>query len=176
MSFFTDSAENPNKWELKLDINTIRRVDIATKFRLDQAVLISPDGGIDDSGLRQLSCDVLLLVDVLWTMIEPQAERKGVSAEAFAAGLGGDAIGAACEALLEAIIDFFPSAQRRIVLKLLEVTRLCAEKTKKNFDELCDAPAFVEQAAEALASRFASSLTRLAGSAESTPESTASGN
>ena len=65
--------------------------------------------------IERLSSDVLLLVDVLYAAVQPQAERQNISDEQFGEGLAGDVISDATTALLEALVAFFPEPRRRLL-------------------------------------------------------------
>ncbi|HEX5442603.1 MAG TPA: hypothetical protein VFW87_02185, partial [Pirellulales bacterium] len=55
--------------------------------------------------------------DVLYVLCKEDADAKQVSDEDFGRALGGDAIQAAAEALVEELIDFFPDERSRQALR-----------------------------------------------------------
>jgi O-acetyl-ADP-ribose deacetylase (regulator of RNase III) len=61
--------------------------------------------------------DIEKLFGTLWILCESQADQAGVDEVAFVTGLGGDALGSAIEAFIEAVIDFFPQAAQRAALR-----------------------------------------------------------
>lgn len=117
MAEFTD--ESGRQWQLRIDVNTIRRVRQETGY--DLAVMFSAEG------LDKLLADVVCLVDVLESLCRGQIETRKLTAEDFAAGLYGAAIESAVNALVEAGIDFLPPARqaavRQMWAKLLELGR-----------------------------------------------------
>lgn len=100
---FTD--EQGRRWIVKITVATLKRVKELTDADLASVV----EGEL----LGRLSADPVLLCDVLYAVCKPQAEREQVTDEQFGEALAGDALGAATEALLGAIVDFFPDRTRR---------------------------------------------------------------
>jgi len=91
-------------------------------------------GARDASQFGRLIDDPLLAAEVLWVLCRKQAAELGVSQEQFDAMLGGDAGEAAAVALLDAVIDFFPSRQRGLLKNLLsqqqEIQRAATAKAE----------------------------------------------
>jgi hypothetical protein len=105
MTTFTDTQGR--KWDVRLDVAAVRRVrDQAGVDLLNLS---------DESTLHRLVYDPMGLAAVLWALLEPAAQAAGVTEEQFAAGLGGDALTAATDALLESVVGFFRPAQRRVL-------------------------------------------------------------
>lgn len=105
MPAFKDT--NGREWILKLDAPKIRAV--RQELSVDLA-------GIDGKAFHQLADDEVLLVDALWILCREQA--NGTTSDQFGAALVGDPIEAATDALLAAILDFFPN-RKRTLLKTL---------------------------------------------------------
>lgn len=110
MATFVDEAGR--RWSIRIDVAAIRKV--RTKRGVDLAKVMG-----SQEELNKLIEDPCLWVDVLWDLVEEQANTQGVTAEVFAHGLAGDAFESASTALIEAIIDFFPSSRREILRRLL---------------------------------------------------------
>jgi len=115
MASFEDTQGR--KWHLSIDINTIRRVRTMTGFDLYKMVEFGNNNG---GTIRQLTEDVILLVDVLYAIVKPDADQAGITDEEFGAALGGDVLGRATEALLDAYINFCPSRQSKILTAIRE--------------------------------------------------------
>jgi hypothetical protein len=62
--------------------------------------------------LTQLGTDVVLLCNVIFALIKPQADQRGITDEEWAEAMGGEAILNAHNAFYEALQDFFRSAGR----------------------------------------------------------------
>lgn len=98
-----------------------------TDLNVAKVKAVKADAGVDlldlDSGLpTQLRENPVLLVDALWVVVRDQAEPMGVDDEDFGRGLGGDALDSATTALMQGLIDFFPSSRRPLLLKVLRKT------------------------------------------------------
>jgi len=118
MRDFTDSAGRT--WTVSLNIDAAKRV----RSLLDVNLLELEAG--DPPLLTRLGTDVILLCDVIFALVKPQADAASVSDEQFGAALGGDAILAAQTAFYEELVDFFrrlgrgdraraAEAQRRVI-------------------------------------------------------------
>lgn len=105
MKSFNDSTGRA--WSVQVNVAAIKRVrDLAGVDLL--AVL---EGDL----LQRLSEDPVLLVDVIYALLRPQANAAGVSDVQFGEAMAGEAIDQATAALLEELVSFFPLARRRIL-------------------------------------------------------------
>lgn len=132
MPTFTDTVGRT--WTVAVNVDAIRRV----RNTLDVNLL---DVISDNSQLlARLVVDPILLCDVLYVLVQPQAQAQGVSDEDFGRALGGDAIDHATTALLEGLASFFPSAKaavlRKAIAKLRTLEQLAIETTDKRLDAL----------------------------------------
>lgn len=114
MAEFVDASGNA--WQVRVDVSTIKRV--RDKYGIDLAKILS-----SQKDLMKLADDVVLLVDTLFAVVNQQAVERGIDAEQFACSLSGDVIEHATNALMEAIIDFFPQGRRTILRQLWEKVR-----------------------------------------------------
>ena len=105
MQKFVDRKSNV--WVVDIDATTLRRVKTITGVNLLEFV----EGDL----VERLSHDFLLLGDVLYAVCKPQADQQGISDEDFGAGLAGDVIEDATQALLEGLVAFFPEPRRRLL-------------------------------------------------------------
>ena len=100
MATFTDSSGKP--WELRITIGLLDRL---------KAVGLDLDAMTNDksSPLGILMMERKVLGSVLWILVEKQATAAGVATpEEFFAEFDGPTLEAAGEALLDAVLDFFP--------------------------------------------------------------------
>ena len=124
MPTFTDTAGRT--WTVTVTVSGIKRVrDLLTVDLLDVA-----NGDL----LSRLADDPVLLVDVLYALLKPEADARGVTDEDFGRGLAGGVLDEASSALMKGLLDFFPSAQRaralaRMVRKIEEQEAAVAEAT-----------------------------------------------
>jgi hypothetical protein len=110
MKSFTDNAGRT--WKVTINVETIRRVRALLNLNLLDAV----EGVL----LERLVHDPVLLCDVLFAIVKPEAESRAVADADFGAALAGDSIDQATRALLEELVDFFPRERRRVLSKALE--------------------------------------------------------
>lgn len=108
MHSFHDSQGR--KWSLSLSLAQAKKL----KDTLGVDLL---DGG---PSINRLASDPYTVANVLYLLCESQAAAAGVTDEQFGEALAGDAIDDATEALLNALVDFFPKRQRGTLKMMLE--------------------------------------------------------
>ena len=90
--------------------------------------------------LTDLEDDLLLLVDVIYALVKPQADAQGVSDVDFGRALGGEAIAGAHEAFWRELADFFRSLKRpaeaRAIEKQLAVVNAAMVAAERRIDAL----------------------------------------
>jgi hypothetical protein len=91
MHTFSDTQGRP--WTITLNVDAIRRVRSVLNINLLDAI----EGRL----LERLITDPVLLCDILFVVIQPEAIAKGISDEDFGRSLGGDVLDVATTALLE---------------------------------------------------------------------------
>jgi hypothetical protein len=111
---FTDNKARA--WNVAIDAPAIKRV----RKELEVDLL---DAGL----LKRLSDDPVLLVDLLWVLVSPQAGTIGVTDEDFGRSLAGDAIDHATRAFLDALLEFLPGQKRRLMEAAVEKLRKLEE-------------------------------------------------
>lgn len=128
MPQFTDI--NGRDWQLRITVADVRRVRDATGIDIGKIL------DKDCQPLDDLASDVCKMVDVLYVLCKPQADKLGMTDEQFGESLAGDCIEHACYALLEAIAYFFPSRQRDLVLTMLAMTKQSQETAEKALTDM----------------------------------------
>lgn len=117
-------------WTLTIHVDAIRRV----RGLLDINLLDAVEGKL----LERLVSDPVLLCDILFALVQPEAEAKQVSEEDFGRALGGDVLDHATTALLEELVDFFPSGKRSVFRKALDklktLERLALETASRRLE------------------------------------------
>lgn len=108
MATFKD--RNGDTWTLDVHIGTLRTV----KQRLNIDLL----NVMGTNLLQELAGDPENLVDVLYVLCSQQCDERGKSDMEFGRLLVGDAIEDAMNALVGALIDFFPKRQREMLRKI----------------------------------------------------------
>lgn len=110
MQQFTDTKGRT--WHLSFTLEDRRR--IRRELGVDLAEIF---GESNAETIGKIFDDYEMLANVLWLLCQGQAEKQQVDAEEFARGLGGDVFADAADALVEAVVDFFPNANRRKALR-----------------------------------------------------------
>lgn len=109
MRTFKDNAGRT--WTVTVNVDAVKRV----RSLLDVNLLEVVDGKL----IERLAADPVLLCDVLYALVKPDADAKQVTDQDFGRGMAGDAIDLATTALLEELVDFFPQGKRRLLQKAL---------------------------------------------------------
>ncbi|HEY1068410.1 MAG TPA: hypothetical protein VGE52_19965 [Pirellulales bacterium] len=109
MKTFVDNAGRT--WTVTVNVACVKRVKDLVSVNLLDAV----EGKL----LERIVSDPMLLCDVLYVVCQPEAEARQVSDEQFGQAMAGDAVEHATTALLEELVDFFPSGKRRVLQKAL---------------------------------------------------------
>jgi hypothetical protein len=104
MAQFTDNKGTT--WILDITIEGIKRVKKALGIDLGNVHEGTPPQA------ARLDTVVVLLIDVIYVLLRPQAEAKGITDVAFGESLGGDAALAAREAFWRSLVDFFQKFHR----------------------------------------------------------------
>lgn len=109
MHSFTDALGRT--WTVEITVATLKRIRALAGVDLLEAA-----GG---SLLDRLVSDPVLLADVIYACVKPQADERKMTDEDVGRALTGDAIDHATNALLAAFVAFFPSPRRRILERAL---------------------------------------------------------
>ena len=108
-------------WELTINVATMKRVRALCNVDLYKVI---DDGGEPRSELlTKLYNDPILLVDVIYAVCKPAADRLAVSDIDFGEAMAGDAVDAAANALLDELVGFFPTLKSQAFSKALQATR-----------------------------------------------------
>lgn len=142
MPTFADNAGRT--WTVAVNVDAIRRV----RNTLDVNLLDVVNGQL----LDRLVVDPILLCDVLYVLVQPQAQAQGVSDEDFGRALGGDALDHATTALLEGLASFFPSAKAAVLRKAIAKSRALEQLAIETTDKRLDAMEINQEMLDRLAS------------------------
>ena len=119
MKTFSDNAGRT--WQFALTIDSAKRV----KHLLNVNLLELQEG--DPPLLTRLGTDVILLCDIIYALIKPQADQLQVTDQQFGAALGGDVILAAQKAVYEELINFFQSLARTDMARAIQAQQRLIE-------------------------------------------------
>ena len=151
-------------WIVEISNTTLRRVKTLTDVRLMDAV----DGEL----IPQLSQDFLLLGEVLYAVCKPQADKESIDQDEFESGLSGDTFTEARDALVEALLEFLPEDQRRLLAKAVEHQREVTARGMAMIHKRLDDPKLVDQMVADMEANLA--VPDLSGSSIDSPASSAS--
>lgn len=159
MKTFKDNAGRT--WTVTVDVSAIKRV----RSLLDVNLLEVLDGRL----IERLAGDPVLLCDVLYALVKPEADAKGITDEDFGRAMAGDAVEHATTALLEELVDFFPQGKRRLLQKALGKLKSWEAKALDVAQKRLESPELNEKLEAAL--KAAGSATTAGGSSGSSPGS-----
>ncbi len=133
---FTDALGRT--WTVDLTVGILRRLAQAPlSFRLEEAMPSKIEEKTATAAIEAYQAflnDDLRFGDVLFNIIKPDADAKGINQEQFEAGLKGEANQAAICAFHAAFTDF-SSAPRKMILRGLQVTMAKATKFQAMADQ-----------------------------------------
>ncbi|QDU76883.1 hypothetical protein Pan97_39400 [Bremerella volcania] len=141
MKTFNDNAGRT--WTVAINVECIKRVKTLLSVNLLDA--------IEGKLIEQLVSDPILLCDVIFAICKPEADTKEISDEEFGRAMAGDAIDNATTALLEELVDFFPSGKRQVLAKALAKLKTFQSKAVETASKRLDDPR-LDQQLEALLS------------------------
>ena len=121
---FTDAAQR--EWTLKLTVGSLRQ--IREHLAIDLTDVLEPESVLLDT----LSRDVVKVFDIISILISDQMISKGVTAESMGDAVTGDVIAEASAALIEAILDFFPSGKTQLIRRSLALKERQMQRLVKN--------------------------------------------
>ena len=113
MKTFKDNQDR--KWTVTINVSAIKRV----RAELDLDLLEAIEGTL----LERMVSDPILLCDILYVLVKPEADAKGISDEDFGRAMAGDAIDRACQAFIGELVDFFPTGRREVLAQAVAKVR-----------------------------------------------------
>lgn len=126
-------------WTIESTIGAVKRV--RQLLMVDILSLMDPESKLLDAVTK----DPVLLVDVIYAWVLPEAKARGVEDEAFAGLMDGTSIAGATQAFIDAVIDFFPGARgtllRAAMEKAAEMERASVESIENALAALAPSPA-----------------------------------
>lgn len=153
-------------WSVSVTVSAIKRV----RDLLGVDLLKVTEGTL----LQELAGDPVLLVDVVFALCKPEADKRGISDVEFGEAMAGDAIDAATVAVLEDLVDFFRSGPRARLRKALAKMEKIEAMALARADRVLDSDQLerrVEASLDAMDRTMETNLSTLGGSSGSTPAS-----
>lgn len=166
MKTFND--ESGRTWEIAINVDCIKRV----RALLDVDLLTAVDGDM----VPRLTADPILLCDVLYAIIKPQADKLGVSDEDFGRAMAGDAIDHATEAMLAELVNFFPPRRRAPLAKAMETFAATQQAMADRAIKRLESPqmaAYIQRAMDKADAEIASMLASAGESSGASPATSA---
>lgn len=111
MAVFKDP--DGNSWTIEVNYSKHKRFKREVGFNIFKIV------EKDDDSLASLLGDLERLFACVWICIEKQCDERGVTEDEFGELLRGDSLEEACNAFLDACIDFFPNPNQRKAIRSL---------------------------------------------------------
>ena len=128
MKTFKDNCDRV--WTLSINVQALKRV----KSLLPGIDLLALEEG-DPPLCVRLSTDVILLCDVLFVLLKPDADVLNVTDEEFARGLGGDGLALATAALGAELQDFFLKLGRKDLARVIATQETLVQKIWAQTDQ-----------------------------------------
>ncbi len=135
MKTFTDNTGRT--WSIAINVGAVKRV----RSGLDVNLLDAVEGKL----IERLVSDPVLLCDVIFALCQHEAEACGITDEQFGQAMAGDAIDSATSALMEELVDFFPSGKRQVLTKALAKLKAFETKAIELASKRLDDPALEQQ-------------------------------
>lgn len=164
---FSDTAGRV--WTVSISVGTVTRVRSMMSVDLMEAI----EGDL----VPKLMNDVVLLCNVLYCVCKPEADARGVSDVQFGEAMGGDALGAGEEALLEALTFFSHPSRRDAFRKTWQKTKAVRSQAAALACKRLEDPRLDRKLEQMLNDAMAESESRLAtpgSSSGNSPESSES--
>jgi hypothetical protein len=137
-------------WSLSVNVDAVKRV----RSLLSVDLLELGEGKL----LEKIAADDVMLVDIIYVLVKPEADAQKVTDVDFGRAMAGDAIDAAWKAFLEELSDFFRSpAKRRVLRKALVKLEALEEKVMAAAEKRLDGPELDEALDDALRTSGSSS-------------------
>jgi len=147
MKTFNDTKGR--EWQVAINVATVKRVRDLLELDLLEIAPAEDESATPPLFLR-LAEDPILFADVLYVLCKPECDGRNVSDEDFGAALGGDVIGAATDALLAEIVNFFHGSKRQTLAKALAMTNKLRARRDTLVMERMDSPQMEKQLDELL--------------------------
>jgi len=138
---FCDSQGHP--WKIEITIGAVKRVKSLVGVDLLQPVPMTEKDRDEDEQplLTQLEMDPVLLTDVLFAIVQPQAKAKKITDVDFGTSMTAETFKTAAEGFWVEYQDFFHQLGRKPVAAMIQSQRELAKEAfqSEEINELIDA-------------------------------------
>lgn len=151
---FVDSLDR--KWNLVIDYDSILRLRDGS-LAIDLLNVTSEGNSL----LQRLAADDILLVATIYALLEPEIKTRGLSEKEFAAGLTGNGLENALDALIEGIANFSRPQRGAMLRKVWSKLKSSESSLSRQACEMLDNPEIDQKMSGALKSRLDQALEKL---------------
>jgi hypothetical protein len=128
------------EWSCAITVATVKRV--LERLKIDLMDVFKKGSQLQ----ARLFSEPILLCDVLYTVLEPQAKSMGVTELQFAEAMGGDAMDGAVEALITGLHRFPRLPEIRAALqKVYQAHRAMEDRAARSINRQLESPAMQER-------------------------------
>ena len=103
-------------WGVSITVGSLKRVKELLKIDLIEGASDKKEDNI----FIKISTDPIMLVDIIYVLCKPEADKLGISDEQFGGLMNGDSVEEATAVFIEELIDFFPTARRPMLRTMTE--------------------------------------------------------
>jgi len=116
-------------WVVKVTVNRIK--ELRRDIGLNLAEALDPQKTV----INELQNNVEVLANTVWVCCKDTKQEIDVDADMFCEALSGEVLDAATEALIGAIIDFFPKGKTELLRQSLAINSRMKERAKSQMAE-----------------------------------------
>ncbi len=124
-------------WIVNITVSALKRVKAMTGIDLGNIANLT-----DGTLAEKIGSDPVLLSELLYAVVKPEADSRKVSQEDFCDAFSGDVIEKASFALFEGLADFFPRQQGDFLRKLLALAKEAQANAAREMAALLEGDAF----------------------------------
>ncbi len=153
-NLFKDSLDR--NWNLVIDYESILRLRSGSL-----AIDLLDVAAENNSLLQRLASDDILLVATIYALLEPEIKNRGLSEKEFAAGLTGNGLENALDALIEGIANFSRPQRGAMLRKVWSKLKSSESLLSRQASEMLDNPEIDQRMSSALKNRLDQALAKL---------------
>ena len=139
------TVTNVSSWKDRDDRSWSTAISVTTIARVKEVTGVNLLDIVEGKLLPQFLDDPLLLVEVLYVVSKPQIDERSVTKDAFGDLFVGDVTVDAVNALVQGLLDFFPSGRREMIQRLWQATERAQNEAVKMATSKLNSP-LVERA------------------------------
>jgi hypothetical protein len=110
-------------WDININYSTIKRIKDLLGINITDLINIDKETNLDISLLTRYASDIVLLIDTLYCICKDQADKLNITDVEFGESFSGEEADNALNALVEEVINFFPTAKKTLLNKVFSAVR-----------------------------------------------------